>query len=139
VTSPIRRYTDLLSHFQIKAHLRGEELPFSREELQEIVYSVSSSSYEATLVERQTNRYWGVEYLRRNADCIWDVLVLRWLREDEDLGLILIEDLGMELPHRFDRPVTLGERMEMQVTHADPQRDEVRLREITEAEIQATT
>lgn len=139
VTSPIRRYTDLLSHFQIKAHLKGSELPFSREELQEIVYSVSSSSYEATLVERQTNRYWGLEYLRRNSKCVWDVVVLRWLREDEDLGLILIEDLGMELPHRFDRPVTLGERMEMQVTHADPQRDEVRLREITEAEIQATT
>ena len=139
VTSPIRRYTDLLSHFQIKAQLREEELPFSRQELQEIVYSVSSSSYEATLVERQTNRYWGLEYLRRNSKCVWDVLVLRWLREDEDLGLILIEDLGMELPHRFDRPVTLGERLEMQVTHADPQRDEVRLREITEAEIQATT
>ena len=139
VTSPIRRYTDLLSHFQIKAHLRGEELPFAREELQEIVYSVSSSSYEATLVERQTNRYWSLEYLRRNAECVWEVLVLRWLREDENLGLILIEDLGMELPHRFDRPVTLGERLEMQVTRSDPQRDEVRLREITEAEIQATT
>ncbi|MDJ0591858.1 MAG: ribonuclease R [Pleurocapsa sp. MO_226.B13] len=138
VTSPIRRYTDLLSHFQIKAHLRGNELPFSREELQEIVYSVSSSSYEATLVERQTNRYWGLEYLRRNAECVWDVLVLRWLREDENLGLILIEDLGMELPHRFDRPVALGERLEMQVTRADPQRDEVRFKEVTEAEIQAT-
>ena len=138
VTSPIRRYTDLLAHFQIKAHLRGEDLPFSREELQEIVYSVSNSSYEATLVERQTNRYWGLEYLRRNAECIWPVLVLRWLREDENLGLILIEDLGMELPHRFDRPVALGDRLEMQVTRSDPQRDEVRLREITEAEIQAT-
>lgn len=138
VTSPIRRYTDLLAHFQIKAHLRGEELPFSREELQEIVYSVSNSSYEATLVERQTNRYWGLEYLRRNAECVWDVLVLRWLREDENLGLILIEDLGMELPHRFDRPVALGDRLEMQVTRADPQRDEVRLKEVTEAEIQAT-
>ena len=65
--------------------------------------------------------------------------MLRWLREDENLGLILIEDLGMELPHRFDRPVALGERLEMQVTRADPQRDEVRLREITEAEIQAPT
>lgn len=139
VTSPIRRYTDLLSHFQIKAHLRGDELPFSREELQEIVYSVGSSSYEATLVERQTNRYWGLEFLRRNTECVWDVLVLRWLREDENLGLILIEDLGMELPHRFDRPVALGERMEMQVTRADPQRDEVKFREITEAEIQATS
>ncbi len=139
VTSPIRRYTDLLAHFQIKAHLRGDELPFSREDLQEIVYSVSSSSYEATLVERQTNRYWGLEYLRRNAECVWDVLVLRWLREDENLGLVLIEDLGMELPHRFDRPVALGDRLEMQVTRADPQRDEVRFREITEAEIQATS
>ena len=139
VTSPIRRYTDLLAHFQIKAHLKGEELPFAREELQEIVYSVSSSSYEATLVERQTKRYWGLEYLRRNAECVWDVLVLRWLRQDENLGLILIEDLGMELPHRFDRSVTVGERMEMQVTHADPQRDEVHLREITEAEIKAMT
>ena len=139
VTSPIRRYSDLLAHFQIKAHLKGGELPFSREELQEIVYSVSSSSYEATLVERQTNRYWGLEYLRRNADCVWGVIVLRWLREDENLGLILIEDLGMELPHRFDRSVFLGERLEMQVTRADPQRDEVRLKEVTEAEIQATT
>lgn len=139
VTSPIRRYSDLLAHFQIKAHLKGGELPFSREELQEIVYSVSSSSYEATLVERQTNRYWGLEYLRRNAECVWGVIVLRWLREDENLGLILIEDLGMELPHRFDRSVFLGERLEMQVTRADPQRDEVRLKEVTEAEIQATT
>lgn len=139
VTSPIRRYTDLLAHFQIKAHLRGDKLPFDREQLQEIVYSVSSSSYEATLVERQTNRYWGLEYLRRNAECVWDVLVLRWLREDENLGLVLIEDLGMELPHRFDRPVALGDRLEMQVTRADPQRDEVRFREITEAEIQATS
>ena len=139
VTSPIRRYTDLLAHFQIKANLQGEELPFSREELQEIVYSVSSSSYEATLVERQTNRYWGLEYLRRNTECVWNVLVLRWLREDDNLGLILIEDLGMELPHRFERHVSLGERLEMQVTRADPQRDEVRLKEVTEAEIQATS
>ena len=139
VTSPIRRYTDLLAHFQIKAHLQGEELPFSREELQEIVYSVTSSAYEATLVERQTNRYWTLEYLRRNDECIWQVLVLRWLREDENLGLILIEDLGLEFPHRFDRSVNLGDRLDMQVTRADPQRDEIRLREITEAEIQAAS
>ena len=139
VTSPIRRYTDLLAHFQIKAHLRGEELPFSRSELQEIVYSVTSSAYEATLVERQTNRYWALEYLRRNGECIWQVLVLRWLREDENLGLILIEDLGIEFPHRFERSVNLGDRLEMQVARSDPQRDEIRLREITEAEIQAAT
>lgn len=138
VTSPIRRYTDLLAHFQLKAHLRGESLPFSLEELQEILFSVTSSAYEATLVERQTNRYWGLEYLRRNADRSWEVLVLRWLREDDNLGLILLEELGLELPHRFERSVALGDRLEVQVTRADPHRDEIRFREIVSTEIQPT-
>ncbi|MGV2827943.1 ribonuclease catalytic domain-containing protein [Myxosarcina sp. GI1(2024)] len=138
VTSPIRRYTDLLAHFQIKAHLKGKSLPFTREHLQEIVYSVTSSVYEASLVERQTNRYWSLEYLRRNAECIWQVLVLRWLREDDNLGLILIEDLGLELPHRFDRPVALGDRLEMRVIRSDPHRDEIHFREISPAEAQAS-
>jgi exoribonuclease-2 len=138
VTSPIRRYTDLLAHFQLKAHLRGEKLPFNSEKLQEILYSVTTSAYEATLIERQTNRYWSLEYLRRNADRIWPVQVLRWLREDENLGLILLEDLGLELPHRFERSVALGDRLDVQVTRADPHRDEIRFREITQPEIQPT-
>lgn len=129
VTSPIRRYTDLLAHFQLKAHLRGEPLPFSTEDLQHILFSVANSAYEATLVERQTNRYWGLEYLRRNAHEVWQVLVLRWLREDENLGLILLEDLGLELPHRFERSVALGDRLELQVARSDPHRDEIRFRE----------
>lgn len=135
VTSPIRRYTDLLAHFQLKAHLRGEELPFSTDMMKEILYSVGSSAYEATLVERQTNRYWSLEYLRRNSDRIWQVLVLRWLREDDDLGIILLEDLGLELPHRFNRPVNLGDRMEMKVSLVDPHRDEIRFQEAVSANL----
>lgn len=129
VTSPIRRYTDLLAHFQLKAHLSGAPLPFSSEQMQDILYGVTLSSQEATLVERQSNRYWGLEYLRRHADCIWHVVVLRWLREDENLGLILLEDLGLELPHRFERSVSLGDRLSVQVSRADPHRDEIRFRE----------
>ena len=135
VTSPIRRYTDLLAHFQLKAHLRGQELPFSPDMMKEILYSVGSSAYEATLVERQTNRYWGLEYLRRNADSIWQVLVLRWLREDDNLGIILLEDLGLELPHRFNRPVNLGDRLEMKVSLVDPHRDEIRFQEAVSANL----
>ncbi len=133
VTSPIRRYTDLLVHFQLKAHLRGDELPFPKEHLQQILYSVGTSAYEATLVERQTNRYWGLEYLRRNAELTWQALVLRWLREDENLGIILIEDLGLELPHRFERPVLLGDRLKVKVSRVDPHRDEIRFQEAIRA------
>ena len=130
VTSPIRRYTDLLAHFQIKAHLRGSTLPFSLVELQQVLQSVTSSAYEATLVERQTNRYWGLEFLRRNSDQVWQALVLRWLREHENLGLILLEDLGLELAMRFNRQVNLGDRIEVQVSHADPRQDVIQFREL---------
>ncbi|NJL91430.1 MAG: VacB/RNase II family 3'-5' exoribonuclease [Coleofasciculaceae cyanobacterium SM2_1_6] len=130
VTSPIRRYTDLLAHFQIKAHLRGAAPPFSLVELQQILQIVTSSAYEATLVERQTNRYWGLEFLRRNSDQVWQALVLRWLREHENLGLILLEDLGLELAMRFNRQVNLGDRLEVQVSHADPRQDVIQFREL---------
>jgi exoribonuclease-2 len=136
-TSPIRRYTDLLTHFQIKAHLRGDPLPFSAEQLQETLLSVTTTAYEATLVERQTNRYWGLEYLRRNADQVWQVLVLRWLREHDNLGLILLEDLGLELVMRFKRSVSLGDRLEVQVSHADPRQDVIQFRELVDQEAQA--
>ena len=129
-TSPIRRYTDLITHFQIKAYLRGGPLPFSGEQVQEILYSVMPSSKEATLVERQTNRYWSLEFLRRNINEVWQGVMLRWLREDDGLGLILLEELGLELPHRFDRPISPGDRLSLKVSNADPHRDEVRFREL---------
>jgi len=129
VTSPIRRYTDLLTHFQIKAHLRGEELPFERDKMQQIIYEVVSTSSEASFVERQTNRYWSLQYFLQNTGEIWHGIVLRWLREDDGLALILLEELGLEFAHRFDRNVKLGEQLQLEVSFCDPQRDEIRFKE----------
>ncbi len=133
VTSPIRRYIDLLSHFQLKAYLRGDECPFSAEQVQEIAYSASAASYEAMLVERQTKRYWALEYLRRHGNQRWNALVLRWLREEDNLGIILLEDLGLELPHRFQNHVELGDRVEVEVVVSDPRQDFIRFREFVES------
>ncbi|MEB3230881.1 MAG: ribonuclease R family protein [Leptolyngbyaceae bacterium] len=132
-TSPIRRYTDLLCHFQIKAHLRGEAVPFSPEQLQEVVQVVSNTAYEAVLIERQTNRYWGVEYLRRHDGEVWQALMLLWLREHEYLGLVLLEDLGLEMVVRLQRPVPLGDRIDLKVIYADPRQDSIQFAEVTHA------
>ncbi|MBU6229686.1 MAG: ribonuclease R [Cyanobacteria bacterium REEB459] len=131
VTSPIRRYLDLLVHFQLKAHLRGDPLPFSPDQVTELAQGISSATYEATLVERQTKRYWALEYLRRHQEQVWEVMLLRWLREEEGLGLIMVEDLGLELGMRFNRAVTLGERLQVRVSHASPRQDIIRFQEVT--------
>ena len=138
VTSPIRRYSDLLGHFQIKAFLRGEELPFTAQELQEIMMSTTTTAQEATLVERQTNRYWGLEYLRRHSDRFWRALMLRWLREDEGLGLILLEELGLELAMRFNRSIYLGDHFTVKVSHADPRQDVIQFQHVMEPQPAAT-
>jgi exoribonuclease II len=131
VTSPIRRYTDLLSHFQIKAHLRGDELPFTVERLQEVMLGLGTNIYEANMVERQTNRYWTLEYFNRSGDREWDALFLRWLREDESLALVLIEELGIELAMKFNRWIAAGEQIQVQVALVDPRQDIIHLREIS--------
>ncbi|MGG6293594.1 ribonuclease catalytic domain-containing protein [Leptolyngbya sp. AN02str] len=138
VTSPIRRYADLLAHFQIKAHLRGDEPPFSQQQLTDLLMSVSATAYESTLVERQTNRYWGLEFLRRHSDTVWRALMLRWLREHESLGLVLLEDLGLELAMRFDRSVEPGDRLDIQVAYVDPRQDVIQFREISSTISHAT-
>jgi len=129
-TSPIRRYSDLLTHFQIKAHLRGDVPPFSAEQLKEVMMTVSTITQEVTMVERQTNRYWALEYLRRCTDKVWQATVLMWLREDSGLALILLEDLGLQLPMSFRRPLKLGEQVLVKVSHADPQKDVIQFQEV---------
>jgi len=136
-TSPIRRYADLLTHFQIKAHLRGNPPPFSADALKVLMASVITTTYEASLIERQTNRYWSLEYLRQHADRAWQATLLRWLREHERLGLVLLEDLGLELAMRFHRPVALGESLQVRVSAVDPRHDVIQLEETTYQEAQA--
>ena len=131
VTSPIRRYTDLLAHYQIKAHIRGDELPFTVERLQEVMLGLGTNIYEANMVERQTNRYWTLEYLNRAGDREWDALFLRWLREDESLALVMIEELGIELAMKFNRWIAPGEQIQVQVALVDPRQDIIHLREIS--------
>lgn len=135
VTSPIRRYTDLLAHFQLKAHLRGDSLPFSPAEMTELTQGVSTAAYEAVTVERQTKRYWALEFLRREANNTWPVMLLRWLREHENLGLVIIEDLGLELAMRFDTPPVLGDRFDVRVVAANPRQDFIRLELVSDATV----
>ncbi|KPQ36347.1 MAG: exoribonuclease II [Phormidium sp. OSCR] len=136
VTSPIRRYTDLLTHFQLKAHLRGDSQPFSSEQVQQLMMSVMVSAKEAVLVERQTCRYWAIEYLRRHQQETWQALMLRWIRPDDNLGSLLLEEIGIEFVWRFPRPMQPGERFQVRVSYADPREDSIQFQEVVDSPAQ---
>lgn len=69
-TSPIRRYADLLLHFQIKAHLRGDPLPFQAPgdgAEQALVAMIQQGGDRARKLERGATEYWTKEFFRRSA------------------------------------------------------------------------
>lgn len=130
VTSPIRRYSDLLAHWQIKAFLRYQALPFTAEMLTSILQAIDPAIWDANQVEKQSVRYWSLEYLRRNKDVIWEALMLDWLRENEKLALILIEDLGLKLPMRINRQIQVGDNLRIKTGEVDPRKDIIYFQEV---------
>lgn len=80
---------------------------------------------EVFSVERFINCYWGLEYLCCNFGEVWQVLVIWWLKEEINLGLVLLEELGLELVMWFGRLVEVGDCLEVKVVYVDFCRDEI--------------
>jgi exoribonuclease-2 len=91
--------------------------------LTEILQMIDPAIGDATQVERQSVRYWSLEYLRRNKEVVWEALMLDWLRENEKLALILIEDLGLKLPMRINRQIQVGDNLRIKTAEVDPRKD----------------
>ncbi|MGK7910167.1 MAG: ribonuclease catalytic domain-containing protein [Synechococcus sp.] len=134
VTSPIRRYSDLIAHFQIKAALSELDPPFDSTQLKESVSSLGIAAAEAVTIERQANRYWSLEYLRLHPDEVWNSLVLGHLREHENLALVMLDEIALRIPVRFQRHVDPGEWVQLAVTGVDPRRDRVDFDEVNTGE-----
>ena len=130
VTSPIRRYLDLVAHYQIKAFLRGDPLPLTEAEVQQLLLAIEPGTAEAVQVERKSKRYWSIEYLRQRPGQIWRALVLGYLREEENLVMALLEEIAFRVPVRLERQVPLATWIELEVVQADPRADVIELREV---------
>jgi exoribonuclease-2 len=75
VTSPLRRYTDLLAHLQIRAMLRGGE-PLSAEEVSVRLGAAEAAAQATTQAERASKLHWTLVYLSDKKDSIWDAVAL---------------------------------------------------------------
>jgi exoribonuclease-2 len=75
VTSPLRRYTDLLAHMQIRAFLRGDE-PLSTDEVSARLGFCEAASAAAVQAERASNNHWTLVFLSGKKDSAWDAVAL---------------------------------------------------------------
>jgi len=83
VTSPLRRYTDLLAHIQIRAFLRDGVLLDADEVLTRLGYSEAAAS-AAVQAERASVNHWIMVYLANKINSVWEAVILekkgnRWV------------------------------------------------------------
>ena len=98
VTSPIRRYIDLLAHAQLKALLRGANSPpFDGNALAQRAQAAAGAAAAAQRCSREGERYWiAVWFGQQPRGKTYSATFLRWLRRDLGLMSVLIHDAGLE-------------------------------------------
>ncbi|GAB4537696.1 MAG: RNB domain-containing ribonuclease [Anaerolineae bacterium] len=92
VTSPLRRYLDLVAHQQLRAHLRGAA-PLEAGALLERVGAATAASQAVRQAERLARRHWTLVYLIQNPDWRGEGVVVE-LRERR--ALVLVPELDLE-------------------------------------------
>ena len=65
VTSPLRRYADLVAQRQLGASLAGEPPPYDAQELLRVLAAAEATEKEAKRIEASVKERWGLEYVRR--------------------------------------------------------------------------
>ena len=91
-TSPLRRYTDLLAHQQLRAHLRGET-PLSAQTVMERSGEASEAMRTTRQIERVSNMHWTLVYLLQNPDWRGEGVVVEKMG---NRNLVLIPELALE-------------------------------------------
>ncbi len=92
VTSPLRRYTDLVAHQQIRAFLDGR-IPLPAEEVLAVLAAGEAAAQAAVQAERASRSHWTMVLLSDMKDSVWDATVV-----DRKGGraVVLIPSLALE-------------------------------------------
>ncbi|MDR0442002.1 MAG: RNB domain-containing ribonuclease [Treponema sp.] len=109
VTSPLRRYTDLLAHLQIRAFLRGGK-PLAADEVSARLGAGEAAAAAVTQAERASRNHWTMVYLCSKKDSVWDAVALekkgsRWA--------VIIPALALETQVPLQKDVSPNENIKL--------------------------
>lgn len=115
VTSPLRRYGDLISHEQLRAFLDGRRL-IAKDDMLERVAAGDAASIAAKKASRQSDTHWKLVYLLQNPDSEYEAFCID--RRGND-ALFLIPSLDMQATLHNCSDVQLNDAARLKVTKVD--------------------
>ncbi|MEB3322475.1 MAG: ribonuclease catalytic domain-containing protein [Synechococcaceae cyanobacterium] len=128
-TSPIRRYGDLLVQRQLQAVAAGEAT-LSEADLAALLTELEGPLRQAVQISREDQRHWLQVWFEQQEQPQWPALFLRWLRPQDHLGLVHVEELAMDLAATCPAGAVPGEPLLVRVLEVDSLRDRLRLQAV---------
>jgi exoribonuclease-2 len=115
ITSPIRRYQDLIIHQQLRAHILGHRLLTAEEMLQRLgaTEAVTSNMRQA---ERLSNRHWTMVYLSETPHWHGEGVIVE---TDGSRCTVIIPDIGLETHLRCQSGIPLNTRVPIVLEEAN--------------------
>lgn len=108
-TSPLRRYSDLAVHQQLRAWLRGDPV-LSSEQVMGRVAQAETAGAQVRRAERLSNQHWKLIHLRDNPRWRGEGVVVE---TDEHKVTVLIPSLALEARVRLRGQVSLNSRVQL--------------------------
>ncbi|QPN61816.1 RNB domain-containing ribonuclease [Synechococcus sp. CBW1002] len=125
-TSPIRRYGDLLVQRQLQAALT-DQAPLPEEDVAALLSELEDPVKQGIQISREDHRHWQQVWFAAHQRDQWPGVFLRWLRPQERLALVHVEDLAMDLVAECPEGSDPGDALLLRVLEVDPLRDQLRL------------
>ena len=118
-TSPLRRYGDLLTHQQLRAHLRGQP-PLDVSEMTLRLGTADAVAGAVRMAERLSNAHWTMVYLLQNPDWTGEGVVVE---QKPGRDVVLIPALAIETELYGRKSRALNSTVRLAVESVDlPQR-----------------
>jgi exoribonuclease-2 len=131
VSSPIRRYLDLVVQRQIRSALLNESAPYDEKALEKIRMSVEAGLRDIAQVRRNRTRYWIQKYLMQNREEAREAMVL-WSNRTKH-RLLLTEFLMLaDIKRKNGQDFEPGERIQVSVEKSNPWEDVLSLKPVGE-------
>jgi exoribonuclease-2 len=114
-TSPLRRYPDLVTHQQLRAHLRGET-PRPLSAVSEQIAAAEVVGGSIRRAERLSNLHWKLVYLQRNPKWRGKGVVVETI---ERRATLIIPELALETKLRLPQELPLNTELALSVQEID--------------------
>ena len=114
-TSPMRRYSDLLVHQQLRAYIKGES-PLDEATLSKQLNIAQMASAAIRKTERFSNDHWKRVYLQENPAWQGEGVVVAM---EKQRATVLIPELAMEEKIRLQKEAELDSRLQLTVREVD--------------------